>query len=199
MTSDLTDAEIRNLVSETEANFKKIESYNGDFVCVALNEWRYATRHIVDMICHIDEKDNRTQAVCHLKRAYFDSYDILLDSLLYRFDELHNEYRDYASIVTGYIKDYSQKIKAARIARDIHCQAQDREKRESLYGKIGEACASLENFIREIEDTADDWRSDIRQQVKKDRLVLFGVVAGVLAAIPTVITIIRSIVSCCRG
>lgn len=195
MTSDLTDDQIRKLVSNTESNFKRIESYNGDFVCVALNEWRYATRHIVDMMCHVDEKDNRTQAICHLKRAYFDSYDILLDSILFRFDELHDEYKNYASIVKGYVENYAEKVKIARLAKEIHAQAQDPQKRDDLYHKIGKSCDDLESFVKDIENTADDWRSDIRQQIKKDRLVFVGVAAGVLAAIPTLIMIFKSLVS----
>ena len=195
MNSELSDSAIRQIVLETENNFKRTERYNADFVSIALNEWRYATRHIVDVMCHVDESENRTRAVCHLLRARFDSYDILLDCVLDRFRELHEEYRDYASIVKGYVKDYADKIAVMRRAREVHLTSRDADAkgREGLYAEIAEVCEKADAFVKELEDTADDWRAEIRKSKRTERIVLVGVAAGIVAAIPTLIGIARAV------
>jgi len=150
-----------------------------------LNEWRYATRHIVDMMCRQDEDENREQAVCHLRRANYDSYDILVDCILARFKELHEEYRDYASIVKGYFKDYADKVSVMRRAKEIHRVSKDSDQkgRDAIYGEIADVCNQAEAFVKELEDTADDWRAEIRKKKRNERIALVGVAAGVIAAI----------------
>ena len=160
-----------------------------------MNEWRYATRHVVDVLCHHEEGENRSRAVSHLRRANYDSYDILIDCILARFKELHEEYRDYASIVKGYVRDYSDKIAVMRRAKDIHRLSAESEceGRNALYAEIAKVCDKAESFVNELEDTADDWRAEIRKSKRTERIVLVGVAAGVIAAIPVIVGIVKSI------
>ena len=178
MPSKLFDTEISNLVRATEVNIKKIERYNGDFVCVALNEWRYATRHVVDMDLSDPSDENRTQAVRHFKRAYFDSSDILLDCLLEKLEDLHLGFRDYASIVQRYVKDYPDKMKLARAAKEFHRDAEDMKNREESYRTVSGHCDMLESFIEELEDTSVCWRPEIAKAIRSDRMKFWGFIIG---------------------
>ena len=45
----MTD-DIRRLIDGTEANIKRFETLTGEFPCNVLNEWRYATRHVVSLL-----------------------------------------------------------------------------------------------------------------------------------------------------
>lgn len=183
MTSDLSNEAIRQLVLDTEDNIKKIESYNEDFAVVTLNEWRYATHHAIDMMCGLDSKDNRTQAVCHLKRAYFDSADILLNCLLEKFENMHRVFKNYAPIVRDYIKDYPDKLKNAKEAKRFHGKASQIENREDFYEEIKKLCQGLEAFVEELEDTEDDWRALVRKARNKDRLWAFGIIAAAFGVV----------------
>lgn len=183
MTSDLSNEAIRQLVLDTEDNIKKIECYNEDFAVVTLNEWRYATHHAIDMMCGLDSKDNRTQAVCHLKRAYFDSADILLNCLLEKFENMHRVFRNYAPIVRDYIEDYPDKLKKAKEAKRFHGKASQIENREDFYEEIKKLCQNLEAFVEELEDTEDDWRALVRKARNKDRLWFWSVVAAIVGVI----------------
>lgn len=183
MTSDISNEAIRQLVLDTEDNIKKIESYNEDFAVVALNEWRYATHHAIDMMCGLDSGDNRTQVVCHLKRAYFDSADILLNCLLEKFEDMHRVFRDYASIVRDYVKDYPDKLKNAKEAKRFHGKASQIESRENFYEEIKKLCQKLESFVEELEDTEDDWRPLVRKARNKDRLWAWGIIAAVFGGV----------------
>lgn len=193
MSSNLSSESIRQLVVETEANIKKIETFNVDFVCTTLNEWRYAVRHIVDIFCGIEEEENRVQAINHLKRAYFDSSDILVDCLLEKFEMLHSEYKDYATAVRNCVPDYAQKLATVRAAKKLHATLRDSEDRETHYSELKDSCVAVERFIEEIDSCSDEWRSEIRNMRKKDRLAFCGLAFTAVSAIVAVVALVISL------
>ena len=85
---------VLDLLERTEANLKRIEIYNKRFVCLSLNEWRYAARHFATYNVTGSEEEQR-KALSHLKRAYYDSCDVLIDpkfgSRGFRYCRIANE------------------------------------------------------------------------------------------------------------
>ena len=69
-----------SLIDRTEANIKRIEELQSAFAAPVLNEWRYAIRHVVTMAAGGGEGADKAEG--HLKRAYFDSCDIVIDCQL---------------------------------------------------------------------------------------------------------------------
>ena len=50
---------ILELLEKTEAYLKRIEIYNKRFVCLSLNEWRYAARHFATFNVTHDADEER--------------------------------------------------------------------------------------------------------------------------------------------
>lgn len=191
MTSKEFGKQLGELVDATERNLKKIESFNGDFILTALNEWRYATRHVVDAMCGIRDEENRTKAVCHLQRAYFDSCDILLTCILSRFYSMHDEFRDIASVVAKHVKGYAEKCNRIREIAELYRSVKRSDKREDFYEEIAKACDDAEEIVKAFESTADVWRDEIRRTRRNDRLALVGVAIGVATLVVGIIALFR--------
>lgn len=189
MTSKEFGRQLSELVDATESNLKKIEGFNGDFIVTALNEWRYATRHIVDAMCDIRDEENRIRAVCHLQRAYFDSCDILLTCLLSRFYALHDEFRDLASLVAKHVDGYVEKCSRIREIAELYRSVKKSDKREDFYKEIAKACDDAEGIVKAFESTADVWRDEIRRTRRNDRFAIVGIVVGVAGLVVSVIAL----------
>lgn len=175
---------LSSLMAKTEANIKRIESINGRFVSIVLNEWRYVTRHMVRY--HVSGENNEIEkAIGHMKRAYFDSCDILMDVLLNRISVLDDEIRGYASIVATIVPGFNESRIAVHKAKEAHRTAggtsgEDREKEyESLVGH----CARLERYLDDVESTKEIWQEDIRKQKYRDRIPVIWTVAGIVVSI----------------
>jgi len=179
-----SDEEIIRLIDKTEENLKRIEIINGRFVCFTLNEWRYATRHIMRYRASDDAQDLQ-KAVGHLKRAYFDSCDVLLDCLLDRIRCIDDEIRGFASILASIVPDFNKSRIAIHSARNAHLTVQtiSGDEREQAYDMLNEHCAKLEEYIRNVEATKDVWQADIRKQKLRDRLPIIWTAIGIAVTI----------------
>lgn len=178
------DEHLVSLIDKTEENLKKIEILNGRFVCFSLNEWRYATRHVMRYHLSGDDEESR-KALSHMKRAYFDSCDILLDCLLNRVCMLDDEIRGYANIVAQVVPDFKKARIAIHAARDAHYSAQtiSGDDREAQYGILCAHCLELEKYLDNMAATQDVWQEDIRKQKSRDRLPLIWTAIGIAVSI----------------
>ena len=179
-----SDDELLRLLDKTEGNLKRIEILNKRFVCFSLNEWRYATRHIVQYHVTGNQEDAH-KALGHLKRAYFDSCDILLDCMLNRISFLDDEIRGYANVVAPIIPDFDKSRIAIHAAKQAHLSAQaiSGDEREKAYDLLGGHCAELEKYLSNMDATKDIWQADIRKQKRRDRLPVIWTVIGIAVSI----------------
>ena len=70
MSSDRV-ALLGSLLSKTESNIKLIQEFGRAFLCAVLNEWRYATRHVVNaMVRPDDEEEKPRYSADHLNRHW---------------------------------------------------------------------------------------------------------------------------------
>ena len=191
MTSNEFGSQLSELVNATESNLKKIECFNGDFITTALNEWRYATRHVVDSLCDIQNEENQAKAIRHLHRAYFDSCDILLTCLLSRFYSLHDEFRDVSSLVAKHVSGYAEKCARIREIAKLYRSVRTSDKRKDFYKEIAKACEDTEEIVNAFESTADVWRDEIRRTRRNDRLALVGVAIGAATLVVGIISLFR--------
>lgn len=186
--SSATRSELARLLDETERNAKRIEAVKGKFPMVVLNEWRYATRHVVNLLEGDGDASERERAENHLARAYFDSCDILIDCLLDRARLYLERYSAYQSALCESVQDWPAVRKTIRDVHKLHAQSQgfvDEEKRER-YAELAKAIAPLEAAIDALDAASDDIASAVRRQRRKDFLVYvstFAAVAGAVAAI----------------
>lgn len=179
-----SDEQLLALIDKTEENLKRIEIINGRFICFSLNEWRYATRHVMRYHACGDAEESR-KALSHMKRAYFDSCDILLDCLLNRVSMLDDEIRGYANIVAQTVPDFQKSRVAIHAARDAHYSAQtiSGNDREVKYDSLHSHCLELEQYLNNMSATQDIWQEDIRKQKSRDRLPIIWTAIGIAVSI----------------
>ena len=161
----MTSAEVAlELVDKTEANLKRIEAFGEDFITPSLNEWRYTIRHIIRASLLENSEVEWQRAVGHLKRAYFDSYDILLDCQLKVLKEVNNRYRGYANQVTSIIPEYPKYIQKIRAAQELHSRTGvEGFDRESYYNSLDTTVNELQEIIWTISTNADEIESVVRR------------------------------------
>ena len=171
------------LVRKTEANIKRIEGLQRDFIAYTLNEWRYATHHLCLAICNGNEED-RQKAENHLQRAYFDSCDIIVDCQLNRIAELETRFRGYVSTVAGLVGDFAEKCNCVHEAQNIRrLTVGGGVDRLEAYTRLACLADKLDAFIKELESTLPYWMEDIRKQKRRDRLPIVIALIGIAVSI----------------
>ncbi len=175
--------EIRDIIVETEHNIKLIEIYSLDYIVPVLNEWRYSVRHIVELLCEQVNEEEFNKAINHIKRARFDSYDILLLVMFEVIENIEEEYTYYEDCVAKYIPDYvNKKIRMEEIKR-ISRAAVRSEDRETYYEVIKSAISEIDDYIVKLNATRKTWLSEI---AKKKRIFALECI-GVLIATATIV------------
>ena len=180
MSSDRV-ALLGSLLSKTESNIKLIQEFGRAFLCAVLNEWRYATRHVVNVMVRPDDEEEIRKAESHLKRAYYDSCDILIDCLLQRIADYSREYVGYTGIVAALVPDFNQHSLEARAAQAAHRKAKScpPEKREDEYESLSCHVENLLKFAELLEATKDAWLEDVRKQKSRDILPIIWTIIGI--------------------
>lgn len=182
-------SELAKLLDGTEANAKRIEAIKGEFPVPVLNEWRYATRHIVNLLAKGAGQDELSKAKNHLSRAYYDSCDMLLDCLLDRIREYDEAYGDYPEILAVTIPDYSRHRQAILDAHDIHSVSQgfvDDQKRER-YAELAKHIQPLDEAVKAYDRSRDDIVTACRRARRKDFMGTWGFIIGIVSLVVTLV------------
>jgi len=179
------------LLDKTEQNIKRIEKISSEFVVPVLNEWRYATRHVFTFLQRFHTGDaalrneEHRKATSHLKRAYFDSCDILIDCLLSKIQGYTDDYDCYIDIAKSYIPEYSELRKLSRKAWHEHAEANNftADMREANYESLEAYNNALWEFLRTLDDNAAACDSAIRKKQRSETFVIVGIMATVIGAV----------------
>ena len=109
--SRMSIQEILTLYDKAESAIKKIQFINGVGLNIpAINELRYAGRHVLDGFLLADPQkanDEFLQAKDHCRRAILDAYEM---GILYILDEIHLIRNDHARVIADVISGYHEKI-----------------------------------------------------------------------------------------
>ncbi len=178
-------SELAKLLDGTEANAKRIQALKGKFPVAVLNEWRYATRHIVNLLEKDAGEEEMSKAENHLARAYYDSCDMLLDCLLDRIREYDEAYGDYPEILAATIPDYPLHRQAIRNAHKIHSTSQgfvDAKKRER-YAELASHIEPLNKAVEAYDDARDEIVVACRRAKRKDSLAFTIAIIGIVLTI----------------
>ena len=189
---------VRALVDKTEANLKVIEQMGGDFVFPVLNEWRYATRHLVSVLPggELGEDDAR-KAINHMKRAYFDSCDILIDCQLYAISQVCEKCRGYAEVVSKVIPEYSSWRESIRRAARLHREAQSihGDERIAACDSLAPSIGELDGMLDKLTFHADEIVSAVRRAKANFWLSVIAKAAGIVVAAIAVVKFARGVVA----
>lgn len=184
MSSELW-VEVKKLLDDTEQNLKRIEVLSDDYLVPILNEWRYATRHIVDAHFSGDE-EGLSNSIRHLRRARYDSFDVLLSFQIERIQNYKAQFSRYIDTMEKYVPKYADwqvRIKKAMRFLKLDYTAFNKE---SMYDDIRRACLDMDEYLEIIEATEEDWVRAIRKEKLKD---FWSFVLGVVTIIGTAATV----------
>ena len=179
--------DISELVCGTEGNIARITAISGKFAVPCLNEWRYATKHVALLLKDPNDTVNRDKAIGHLKRAYFDSSDILLTILLDGMREVFEDVGAYVDVATGIIPDFaswsSSCTKAQRLQREP-CEDRYLRARE-----MDEVSSTLIGYLDKANLNRGNLLAAISRKRRSERLTAIGVIATAVSAIIAVLAL----------
>lgn len=173
------------LVDKTEANIKLIEQVSATFTSPVLNEWRYAIRHVLLACVAADPSEVEAQkAIGHLKRAYFDSCDIVIDCQLNTLCDIHRKCLGYADVVRKVVPDYLVWLERVREAQRIHreVQAKHGADRETAYDSLASTIVELDGILDRMSFHADEISAAVRREKVNVRLTGSAKIAGIAVA-----------------
>ena len=173
------------LVDKTEANIKHIEQISSTFASPVLNEWRYAIRHVLTAFSKNEPSGLDAQkAVSHLKRAYFDSCDIVVDCQLDILRKIHAQCIGYAETVRKVAPDYPAWLETVRDAQRAHREAQSRhgDGREAAFDTLAPVIERLDDVLDKMSFHAEEITVAVRRAKMDAKLTFTAKVAGIAIA-----------------
>ncbi len=174
---------IRDLMDETERNIKLVELESCEFLTPVLNEWRYASRHVVNLLGLPEDGEELAKAIRHLRRARYDSYDVLITVQFMRMREMEEDIGYYADCVAKFVPDYAEwqvKLEEIKARRK---DALKSDNRETFYAFMKDANEQIGVYLSKLRATRPLWMADIRKTERKNKLAAIGVYAAVFAAV----------------
>ena len=183
------NCDIADLVCATERNISRITAISGKFAVPCLNEWRYATKHVACLLKDPNDTVQREKAIGHLKRAYFDSSDILLTILLDALREIFEDVGGYVDVAVGLIPEFNSWSPVCAEAQRLQRESQgDRFSRALAMDKISDR---LIGFVDQANINRNNLLAAISRKRRNERLTVVGVAAAIISAVCAVIAFFR--------
>lgn len=184
-------ADIPAIIRATEDNIARITAVTGKFAFPCLNEWRYATKHIALLLEDPNDSVQRDKAIGHLKRAYFDSSDILLTVLL---DSLRGVFEDvgaYSDVAATVIPGYEKW--AATFSDALALQYEPVDDRFVRARKMDDMSNLIVGFVNQAAASHGVLLAAIARERRKERWQAIGAISGAVTAIVAIAALL------CRG
>lgn len=178
-----------SVIAATEENLRRISCVNDGFVMPALNEWRYATRHMAELLEDPDSAAEREKAMRHLERAYFDSSDILLTVLLDAFRAFTEDFGEYLDVVQGVMPDFARWRGEMREARRFLLDARKRDDRFDAARRMDEISAGLFGILDGIDENREALAARIRKERRRECREIAALLVGIVSAVAAVVAI----------
>lgn len=193
---NIENTELANLFDEAETAIKTVENVNHILPIPAVNELRYAGRHLIDAGISKEPDLEIDKAKRHCKRAIYDACDINLNYHLDVFDLYKNEFSEIAisdvipkwhDMLESYhnIQDEMSKLSKV-VTKEKHTTKQEYSVRDDKYKLVSEYSDKLQQINRKLDLARDDLIKKTRSQRKEDIkwfiLVLLSF-AAIIAAI----------------
>jgi hypothetical protein len=154
--------------AQAEKIVKEIQRADEEVVIPAINQLRYAGRHIFEYLAdpnHEDSQKHLNEIDAHISRATFDALEA---GVLFLLGEV-KEFKAFARLVTvtdvipnylDYMKDV-RKIKVYLAGIENRDFRDDTDKLYQMYKELEEICHSLEDAKEEIAKKFNIWRIGI--------------------------------------
>lgn len=179
-----------DVIAATEANLRLVSRLNGDFVAPALNEWRYATRHMANLLERPNDDAEREKALRHLERAYFDSSDILLTIVLDGFRAFDEDFGEYPEIVQNALPEFGKWRIELRDAKRLLTEGDRSSDRFESARKMDAVSGRLLQILDEIDENRPSLVVRVKKARQRERRELLALAAGLVAAVAAVLALL---------
>lgn len=151
-------SELTPILDKTEQNIRRFEDVFGCFPDIVLNQWRYASRHVASLLDNPQDTVQRQSAIGHIRRAYFDSCDILVVCLLDKIGDLLDTFASVPEVPAKLISGYSEKRALLRRAQKLHREFKSftPQEKDAQYDKLESVLSGLLAFYDELDAVYSD-------------------------------------------
>lgn len=180
--------DISELVCATEGNIARITAVSGKFAIPCLNEWRYATKHVALLLKDPNDHVQRDKAIGHLKRAYFDSSDILMTVLLDSLRRVFEDVGAYSDVAAKVIPGYEKW--AVAFSDALALQYEPVDDRIARARKMDEKSNIIAKFVGQAVASRGALLAAIARERRKERWHVIGVISGAVTAIVAIVALL---------
>ena len=181
---DHGEREIAALFREAESAIKTAEELHSQLPFPAVNELRYAGRHLAEWLAGRDAEEFR-KAVGHCRRALYDAHEA---RLLFYLEELAKFRDDYRNIVVSeVVKSYGEIADEIGRARDDinRMRASGMDKAE-VYRKMAEYA----DLLARRHSFLEAQREELNKKIRQERRLTFASWAAMFGAAIAFITLV---------
>ena len=168
--------EVAELFRQAECAIKTAEELHSQIPFSAINELRYAGRHLTEWLTQKGEEE-LDKAVRHCRRAAYDANEA---QLLYYLEEIKKFKHDYRNIVISeVVASYGEILHEVRKAQDeINRMRESGMDRAEFYRQLA-------GYVEPIARNClllDSHREELNKKIKKERLQVVACWAAVIGA-----------------
>ena len=183
---------LKELYELTELNVKRIERYSRQYASPVINQYRYALGHLIGAGEEASCEINGVKALAHLREAYYDSCDILLDWLIcsgkYYFENV-SEVKGLSAICG--IDEYEYRLALKRAKEDRFAPDEARTARaEERYARIADSIKRLCEYQNQIRDNRFSiWKECERYKRNLRREIFFKIIIAVVTLVASLLSL----------
>ena len=187
--------ELQELIEKTEVNVKRLERYSMSYVSPVINEYRYALFHLVNSkVANPNSREDLWKAVGHMRRAYYDSCEILLDWLVCSSREYLDAARENAAIskICGIsTKDYAKLLNEA-----VQWREKDGVDSQRQGGESVRDVQDIIDRLSKYQNTIRDCRFSVKSEQMRFRRERYRIwLSYLVSVISVILTISVSVLS----
>lgn len=177
-----------DLFAQAERRIKEIEHFNEGLDIPAINELRYVSYHLLEMLVapSVSRDEHGGKVVSHLKRAIYDACEALISIQL---EELRTFQVDYRLVVVSeVIKDYSILMQDAEAASALIKGTQrGHDGREEYYTQALKHVDALSKINITLRAAREELNKKLEARRRDSRRWIIGVSVTVLASVVALI------------
>lgn len=190
--------EAQKLFQEAETRIKNQEALAKGVYIPAINELRYAGRHIIDALSLTEADPTKSideiyKAQKHCKRAIYDASEACL---LYSYAEYDRFIKSFHMIdLRLFVSEFDDIQRAAdEIKEKIPSRASD-QKKEDFYNELVKLNNNFEHHLKRLKSKRNDLNNYLHQQNNSIKFSKQGVIASIVIAVATVLICIGTYAS----
>lgn len=178
-----------NLFAEAEKRIKEIEHFNEGLDIPAINELRYVSFHLLEILTSppAAQESHNAKVISHLQRAIYDACEALISLQLKELRKFQEDYR--LTVVSDVINNYQELMQNAEEASSlIKGKQRGHDGREDYYADALKHVDVLQKINITLRAARDELNKKLNIQRRDSRRWVIGIGTALIAAIVGLVT-----------